>query len=115
MQERCVRLRVDVHQPDEGDGTGECGSNAGSRDDRARGSWLPALDPGEERDQKERSDVEEIPLLDPLRPVRGEDPDLDRQPEDERDRGGAERTQRTVEVPRIRDEHDQGCEGKDEE
>src|SRR5205809_4460896 len=51
--------------------------------------------------------IEEIALLDSLRPVRREDADLERQPDDDRRCSRAEHPKRPVEVTRVRQEHDE--------
>ena len=65
--------------------------------------------------RKQRHEIEEVPLLDALRVLRGEDADLERQPDGERRRRGGIHAQRAIEMPRIRDEHDERREREHED
>src|SRR5207237_5878417 len=72
-------------------------------------------DEEEEGEQEGRREIEEVALLDPLRPLRGEHSDLEHEPGREGGRRSREDAQRAVEVTCARDEHDQRGERDNEE
>src|SRR5689334_21663711 len=97
------------------DGAGERGGDACGRDGRARRKRLTALDPGEQRDDEERHEVEEVALLDALRIAGREESNLGYEPDGERDRRCRIDPQSPIEVARVRHEHDDRRERKNED
>ena len=62
-----VRLSGSVDQPFVRQHSGQGGSERDADRRRTTGPWQAAFDPDEQRDDEERRDVEEVPLLDPRR------------------------------------------------
>ena len=87
--------------------------DAGGGDGSARRPRLSPLDPGEQRHEQQRREIEEIPLLDAERVARREHRDLEHEPHGQRGRRRGEDAQPAVEMPRVRDEDDQRGEGHD--
>ena len=109
-----LHLHADQRRVRQQRGQGDRGHDGG--DGHPRRSRQTAFDPGEERREEERREVEHVPLLDALnRRQRREGGDLDQQPDAERDRCGDERLRGPVEPPRQQCEDDECGERKQAE
>ena len=88
----------------------------GDRDDGAPDAGgRAALDPEHERDQEERRDVEDVPLLDPQRMARGERGDQDEHQRREHAGAGEERPARASRARHEREEEQERGEREDAE
>ena len=99
QERKRVRLGGDVDQTVVGKGSRERRRDHRSTGGKPGGPRQAALDPGEQRDEEERRDVEEIPFLHAGRQCRCERADLEQQPEEQRQRRCEEHAQRSIEGP----------------
>ncbi len=99
QQRECVRDRARVDEPLERDRKREERTRDGHGGRHPARARQPSVDPDEKRDQEERRHDERVPLLDPVRELRRERGDDEKQRDRQRGARGEEGSQRGRRTP----------------